>query len=330
MGEKVCVTTYVWGDKYQLYVPIAVYSIKKMYPEYDVIIFLHGKLNQALKEILIQTRLYDKIIIKENTFSTCRAMNPSKAQAFRWVLWDKCFLNYDYIYIIDVDMFYIKEPQALHEQHIYHMKNITGLPFDNMRRIVPASHFPLKERILMFGSFLKKSKFKYLFNYLYRCKKDMMKLSGLHFIDVKRYYSILTEKKIQYYQQMIADGSYLKYASNDEAFLYFMLKELGLDVDKLAAQDFNNLYAHTDFDNYDKPLFRPTHGIHLGIYRGSIPEEKIREILNLKSEKYYKKYMEDVLLRDEDFIGFLKLLPSDIRGYFDRYFAYSGISPCQL
>lgn len=37
MADKICVTTYIWGDKYQIYVPIAIYSIKKFYPDYDVI-----------------------------------------------------------------------------------------------------------------------------------------------------------------------------------------------------------------------------------------------------------------------------------------------------
>ena len=328
MKEKVCVTTYVYGDKYQLYVPIAVWSIKKMYPEYDVIIFLHGKLNDELRSILMRLNLYDKIIIKEQTFSDCPRMNSNKARALRWVLWDRCFLNYDYLYIIDIDMFYIKEPIPLHEQHIYHMQNVTGLPFDNMRRVVQTEKFSLKRQLYDFAVFVKNFGVRYIFDFLYRCRENILLLSGLHFVDVRKYYNVFTEEKIQCYVRSIYDGSYVKnmHTVNDEAFLYRIVKELGFNVNKLAAQDFVNApYVHTDFDNYDKELFRPTHGIHLGNYRDGFPKEKIECILSLKSERYYKWYIENVLLKENDFIEFLNILPENILVYFRRYFEFTGI-----
>lgn len=327
MNDKVCVTTYVWGDKYQLYVPIAVYSIKKMYPEYDVIIFLHDKLSDTLRDILVRLNLYDKIVIKEHVFSDCPNMNAYKAKAFRWVLWDDSFLNYDYIYTIDIDMFYIKEPLPLHEQHIYHMKNVTGLPFDNMRRVIHTKDFPLNRQVMNFLWFVKKMGIKYAGSYLCNCRKDIMKLSGLHFVDVKKYYGVLTVERISHYREMVYNGSYVKYTNtlSDEPFLYFIVKESGFDVDQLASQDFNDPYAHTNFNNYDKALFRPTHGIHMGDFRDGFPEEKIKRILKLESERYYRRYMEDVLLKDDDFMNFLRLLPEYVLVYFKHYFRCNGI-----
>lgn len=32
MKPRICVTTYVYGDRYQLYIPIAVWSIKRCIP----------------------------------------------------------------------------------------------------------------------------------------------------------------------------------------------------------------------------------------------------------------------------------------------------------
>ena len=328
MKENVCVTTYVWGDKYQLYIPIAAWSMKKMYPEYDIIIFLYDKLNEDLKRILVELDLYDKIVFKEYTFADCPKMNVHKAMAFRWVLWDDDFERYDYIYTIDIDMFYIKEPLSLHKQHIYHMKHITGLPFDNMRRIIPYSRISMKGKLTNMMIYVKNFGVKYLYNYLSNCRKDIFMLSGLHFVDVKGYYNVFSKDKIQYYKQQIYSGSYVRNMNtvNNENFLYLLMKELGFDVDRLAAQDFDNApYAHTNFNNYDKELFRPTHGIHLGNYRGNFSQDKTRQILNLESELYYKNYMEKMLLNDDDFIKFLSVLPEYILIYFKRYFECAGI-----
>ena len=41
---KVCVTTYIYGEKYQDYIPLLIYSIHKVYPEYYIILFLYGVL----------------------------------------------------------------------------------------------------------------------------------------------------------------------------------------------------------------------------------------------------------------------------------------------
>ena len=60
-------------------------------------------------------------------------MKPYIAQTLRWVIWDPIFMKYDYLYIADIDMFYIREPIPLHIQHVEHM-TLTGLPFDNLIR----------------------------------------------------------------------------------------------------------------------------------------------------------------------------------------------------
>lgn len=164
-------------------------------------------------------------------------MSPYKAQALRWVLWDDSFTSYDYIYFIDIDMFYIKEPVPLHEQHEFHMKR-TGLPFDNMRRIVVVREFSLKRQILRLAVLIKRHKIKYIVRYFINFRKDIYKLSGLHFVKVKEYYQVFTKNKILYYRNLIYDGSYVKFGENDEAYLYYIMKDLNFDVDRLAAQNF--------------------------------------------------------------------------------------------
>ena len=86
---KICLTTFVQGHLYQEYLPMLIYSIGKAYPEYDVKIFLHDTLRDDLRPAL------DK-------------MNSLVARSLRWVLWDESFRDYDYLYTIDIDMFYIR------------------------------------------------------------------------------------------------------------------------------------------------------------------------------------------------------------------------------
>ena len=326
MEEKVCVTTYVWGDKYQDYVPIAVYSLQKSYPEYDIVLFLHGTLKPSLKALLDKFNL--KVTIKENVFADCPQMNSSKAKAFRWVLWDDSFLSYDYIYTIDIDMFYIKEPLSLHLQHIYHMKNITNLPFDNMRRIVSVKDNCLINRVFDLCRFCKKNgiKSRYIPNYLSLFKNsEIVRLSGLHFVNVKDYYGALSLDVLRKYTLEIYEGVYLKGLNvSDEIFLYRMLHELGFNVNRLAVQKLGQ-YEHLDFNNYDKELFRPTHGVHLGVFRGEKLAGWQMETLLMPHEIYYKEYIQNELLANRDFIEFIQSLEDAPKLYFKKYFDFHRI-----
>ena len=122
---KICLTTFVQGHLYQEYLPMLIYSIGKAYPEYDVKIFLHDTLRDDLRPALDMIRsTYDRFEIREHTFADCPNMNSLVARSLRWVLWDESFRDYDYLYTIDIDMFYIREPQELMEQHIEHMNYI--------------------------------------------------------------------------------------------------------------------------------------------------------------------------------------------------------------
>jgi hypothetical protein len=124
MEKKTCLlTTYIAGIKYQAFIPMLVYSCNNAYPEYDIMLFLHEDLNIEVKKSLLYSGLLDKVKIKENVFrSECSHCTRLQAQSFRWVLWDDSFYDYKYLYIIDVDMFYIREPMPLHEQHALRME----------------------------------------------------------------------------------------------------------------------------------------------------------------------------------------------------------------
>ena len=97
-NNKVCLTTFIYGDKYQDYIPLFVYSCHKAYPEYDIHLFLYDTLRKDIRK-LIDFLDKNNVHIHEHYFRECTKMRPFIAQTLRWVLWDPVFLEYDYIYI---------------------------------------------------------------------------------------------------------------------------------------------------------------------------------------------------------------------------------------
>ena len=315
--KNVCLTTFIWGTKYQSYIPFLIYSCNKAYPEYDIHLFLYDKLDSKIKAQIETIKLNCNLRIDENVFNDCKKMNVLKAKSLRWVLWSKSFLNYDYLYTVDIDMLYIREPLSLHEQHVIHM-DYTGLPISNIARqfnYKPIQFVKLAKRLKHAGL---KSIFKYL-----QFSRTEYKLTGLHFVDVKRYYGILTPEKIKNFKLDIYSGNYLKYTlwPNCEVFLYNMFKKLEFKVEKLGTQ--KNQEKMLEFDNPNRDEFRPHHGIHLGIFRRP---DKFTEndftILNSPTYKYYIKSYKENIFKDEVFINLLKNAPLNISDTFKELHKY--------
>jgi hypothetical protein len=321
-NSKVCLSTYIYGDKYQDYIPLLVYSIHKAYPDYYVILFLHGKLREDIDRQLSDCDLYGNLEIKENVFTDCPKMSPLKSKMLRWILWDNVFLQFDYLYIVDIDMLYIGEPIPLHIQHLQHIET-TELPFDNMRRIYkkPSFAFSVMRRLKYAGL---KGFVRFLVNY----RHPEYRLSGLHFIDVKKYYSVYTEQKRMYWQQQIYSDNYLKHINSpkDEILSYKINKRLGFDVDKLAIQ--SNETASLDFNNTQRAEFRPHHGIHLGIFRteNALLSESERKILDSPAYQYYIDIFKENMLYDEKFILLSHTFNANLKTYFERMYQYYTIA----
>lgn len=152
--------------------------------------------------------------IIENSFSDCPQMTPRISQCLRWVLWDLSFLQYDYLYIVDIDMLYVREPKPLHEQHIEHMR-ITGLCFDNMRRIHKRNPFKLSS----IGQRIKYAGTKAILKYLFGSRIEY-RATGLHFIKVSEYYSAIPQDHLSSIRKQIYSGDWLNRVMypNDEVF----------------------------------------------------------------------------------------------------------------
>ncbi len=320
--EKVCLTTYIYGEKYQHYIPFLVYSCHKAYPQYDIILFLHEKLDAGIK-VLVDKIGATNVQIKECVFSDCPKMSGLKAKSLRWVLWDDTFLNYDYIYVIDIDMLYIKEPTPLHIQHIEHMRT-TGLPYDNMARCFTRKPFKLTS----LGQRLKYAGVHNIFRFLFGSRIEY-RASGLHFIEVKQYYQILTKVHREKYLRMIYDGTYIYSVMfcNNEVFLYNMLKDIGLCPEKMAIQ--TRPENMLDFNNTTRAEFRPHHGIHLGIFRVQW-EPGTNTILESDTYKYYVNIFRREILTDKLFKEIYNAIPQDLQLQFDRLIYYYGLQDAQL
>lgn len=313
--DRVCLTTFIYGEVYQNYIPFLVYSCHKSYPEYDILLFVYGRLTEGVRRSLDYLAVRNCRIV-ENAFADCPKMTPLKAQSLRWVLWDDTFANYDYLYIVDVDMLYIREPRPLHEQHIEHMQT-TSLCYDNIRRVIVRK--PWKP--YTFGKRLKEAGLRAMCQFIFGNKQEY-RATGLHFIDVKEYYSHLTKTILERYKRDIYNKSILTYVMtpNDEVMLYKILEREALTPNRLAIQE--DSVKMLDFNNCTRPQFRPHHGIHLGMFRHSL--EEISEnpgflnILNSAAYKYYIDVYQREIMSDVVFMTLIDTLPEYIKVYFQR------------
>lgn len=313
MKEKVCLTTFIYGEKYQEYIPLLVYSCMKSHPEYSLVLFVYGKLSLAVKDALSYLDCHSLKIV-ENAFSDYNNITPLKARSLRWVLWDDSFNEHDYLYIVDIDMIYINEGIPLHTQHIIHMDK-TKLCFDNLRR----NNDRLENAFLRLLQRVKYAGLHSIFWYLFNNSVEY-KLSGLHFIKISEYYKVFKVEIRDEYTKKILSYRFLNEIKtpNDEVLLYHIVKKLGLNPDVLSIQ--SDPVKMLGFNNPDRDEFRPHHGIHLGLFRSKGPINN--EVLDSKTYLYYASEFKRNYLSDPLFIDMLKRLPEEIQTQIERVKKY--------
>lgn len=318
LESKVCLTTYIYGTKYQWYIPMLVYSCHKAYPEYDMVLFLYDKLDEEVKN-LVNSLCVHNLTIFEEKHHQCKSMNSLKAKSLRWVLWDESFYKYDYIYIVDIDMFYIREPQMLHVQHLEHMKT-TSLPYDNISRTKYRSPFS----ITSLGSRIKHAGLHHIFRFLFGSRIDT-RASGLHFISVKPYFKHLNEEVRNYETDSILKGKYMRniMSCNNESYLYDLLKRYDLHPEIMGKQSSPDFML--DFENCTRNEFRPHHGIHLGIFRSELDSNN-DVILKSSAYEYYIEVFTSSIMNDPIFQRTLENSPIFIKEHFKKMFLYYSLN----
>ena len=321
---KVCFTTYIYGVKYQNFIPWILYTVGKAYPEYYTIIFISGVVREDIMCQIEAIRVINRNFkIVEHTFDDCPEMNPIKAMSFRWFVWDDLFLQFDYLYYIDSDMFFIREPIPMHEQHIRHMVYIKSDCISNILRIRKLG-LGFSSRYVSYYN-LKYGGLKTLFRqavtpFVYR-------MSGIHFVKVSTYFEYVTSKIREYYVARIYTGKALSLLAyyNDEHLLYEMLKNAGCDMSVFAIQQTS--ISMFGMNEPEKMEFCPHHGIHLGIFRVALEKLEDWAIAQLESKdyKYYIEQFKSKYLSDGLFKILLESSPFQIQETFHRLCKYYNI-----
>jgi hypothetical protein len=318
--KKVCLTTFIYGIKYQSYIPTLLYSLEKAYPQYDVILFLYEKLDPQINQSIKNLNLKSKVTILEEQFSECKKMTPLKSQSLRWVLWHNDFKKYDYLYTVDIDVLYIKEPIDLHIQHEEHMK-VLELPFSNIKRKYSYNSFSIKTLVKR----IKTSGLSELTRFFSQGNKQLDRLTGLHFVSIPEYYSALTPEIREKFKNDILTDRISNYImlSNDEALLAYIVKYIGFDISKLGYQTKSN--EMLDFNNYKQKIFRPIHGIHLGILRANESLVMNSKSFNSEFYSYYFNIFKSEILTDKVFRLLLKEAPDNIKTIYGYLFKFLNI-----
>lgn len=324
-NHRLCLTTYISGTQYQRYIPILLYSLQKSYPEYRVVLFLHEPLDSEIKAMLARFSLMDNARIIENVFADCPKMTPLKACSLRWVLWDDEFSDYEYLYTIDTDMFYIRENIDLVDQHVRHM-TFCKLPFSNLARLHKTRpYYPVNflQRIKHAGA-------RRLFDYLTHPARREKRLSGLHFVDCKKYYAIMNGVARNQERYAIYTGDFLNriFSPDNETFLYRMLEDHGFDMSKIGFQ--HDSISMLSPDNPERLEFRPHHGIHLGCFRADLELlHQTNGLGGILDSVVYKEYVMQFrmkILPDAKFRELLLLQPDSIRSAFQKIGQYYGFN----
>jgi len=319
---KVCFTTYIYGDNYQDYIPLILYSVYKSYPEYSVILFVNGLVREDIKYSIESIRkYYGNFEIVENTFDDCPSMNSLKAQSLRWVLWHKRFEEFDYLYYIDSDILYIREPIPMHIQHMKHMDFIQSDCASNIlrKKILSNTDFVSMYFAYKYGGW------RTFIEYLKA--SSVYRMSGIHFVKVNTYFKYLNSNIRDKYKEGIYNGRAFiatKFADN-EALLYNMMKEAGCNMKVFAIQ--NTSISMFGFNMQERKEFCPHHGIHLGLFRVAISEFQQWRKAQLDSAdySYYIEIFVKDYMNDPKFKAIKKIFSKKLILVFNRMYAYYKI-----
>ncbi|OEE10478.1 hypothetical protein [Vibrio cyclitrophicus] len=268
--KKLCLTTYVFGEKYQEYIPLFILSIKYSYPDYGVVVFVREKIsNEVQKQLNLIASKYEFLIV-EGYFDNVD-VDFKYGPALRWFMYDDYFLDYDYIYFADVDIIYCQENNALLNQHIEHMK-FTNLPFSNVVR-KNKQYGVMRE----FLSDIKHCGLEYTFKKQISSDTQSKRLTGLHFVERDFYTNSLEKVKHKFIDTIIKKEKLLHHRRgfNDESLLFDIYEYLLGDIYLPQCGDTFE-YDGCKINSYD---FRPHHGIHLGIWRNENNRNSAKNII---------------------------------------------------
>lgn len=274
--KELCIVAYVYGYKYQGWIPVYLFSILKNYPYYHVRIYLDGKLSLNVKRSLdLLSEYKENYEIIEHSYLKENRLSNLENRSLRWILCDNELKKYKYVYVGDIDIYICREKEELLAQHKHHMQ-LTGLPYSNVLRL------KLKH---------------YLNDQKRNNKHHLFRLTGLHFFKTSEYF-----KATQRCRDKISDlllYSPQKYNIVKKAEVYLLKKYITTDDERTLF--FIVLCSHLGFPDCSYELnensslcFRPLHGIHFAIGREPSAYRKILMPGNIKGfESYFESFVLD-------------------------------------
>lgn len=116
---KVCLTTIVTDNYFQLYLPLFIYTIRKEYPEYDIKTFIKGEMSELNKKVFEKFNLPKPISIFQKIPEIKSTIN-----SLRFLIPQKHFMGYDYIIFLDADLLIYRTVPTLLDWHLERMEKI--------------------------------------------------------------------------------------------------------------------------------------------------------------------------------------------------------------
>ena len=270
------ITTFTTADKYQHYLPLYIYVLRKSYPRYHVQTFINGRiddLNKRAFKYLAKSGLKFDLPI-EDVFGDIE-IRKSTANCLRFLIPESYFINYKQVIITDADLLIFNTDPSLLEWHKNRMRRL-GACFAGHRGPLKRKYRP---EISPEG-----------------WRGDFARVAGGFFMATPRFFKITHKVREKYLKDIRSQKYNDDYREADEVMLGRILKESGLQVPKLYKKE-----------NFDIDL----RGVHLGDFKGTMKkryasQRKMRKVLTQRNCKNYLNLLEDPV-----FQGLVKIMKED-------------------
>lgn len=321
--KKICIVKYAFGEHYQEYIPIFLLSLFKVYPDYGTRIYLDRELRPNVKKSLEMFKGYDFTIIENYNDGLGLSEKARKIIAIgkcvRWLMFDEAFLDYDSVYVGDVDIIVCPEEKPMYEEHLNHCK-VLNMPISNVMRTTDLNKKPtlklVARNLIKFGI---SQSLKFYFGN----EKVIKKVSGLHFVKSAEYYPQLLKVREDFVRELnlLAERKSKKYnlcSFRDEMLLYDLMIACGFGLTHEAAPGYN-ISRDSGQESY-----RPHHGIHLGTFRGEVPMKMEYDIITSELYRGYYNFFcelektEEYKTLEKDFSEELKGIIKRMHGFYEN------------
>ena len=139
---KTAFSALVFGD-YDRFIPYYIYSIEKVYPESDVLLFYTSKVRDDVSTYCLKknnVQLHEDFFDETSEVFKKHRIRGGGQKLLRHLIPSSYFTAYDMVYFGDVDILVLEEDISLFTFHEQQMAQCS-LPFSNKVRLLPKGGF---------------------------------------------------------------------------------------------------------------------------------------------------------------------------------------------